>query len=202
MCEENSVDDLFNNNIDLVKRLVNKLYNYYYDKEDLYQVGLMGLYNASLHFDKNKNVKFTTYAVYYILGEIKRELKENRLIKYSQKMYKVKKLIKEGNSINKIIANENVSTSFVIDVYCKSFDLSKIDCTNFDYIKDNTVNNNIFKIAKECLTEKQYNVIINKYIYKLSQNEISKMIGVNQATVSRLESKALNILKNNIDNYK
>ena len=35
---------------------------------------------------KNKNVKFTTYAVYYILGEIKRELKENRLIKYSQKM--------------------------------------------------------------------------------------------------------------------
>lgn len=202
MCQENSVNDLFYNNISLVKCLVNKLNYEFYDKEDLYQVGLMGLHNATINYDKRKNVKFSTYAIYYILGEIKKELRENKLIRYSKKIYKIKKMIIDGKNIEEIVNEENVSKGFVLDVYCKSFEITKIEETEYDYIKDESKKLNIFMIAKECLDELLYKIIVYKYINRLSQSEIGEMIGCNQSKVCRLEKKALKILKEKIVNYK
>ena len=93
------INKLFNDNTYLVDGLIKKMYSLSGIKEDLRQVGLMGLYQAALKFDRSKGVKFTTFATYYILGEIKKELRENKLIKLNTDVYKISKLIKEGSNI-------------------------------------------------------------------------------------------------------
>ena len=70
-------ESLIEKNINLVHLFVNKLNYGYVDREDLFQAGLMGLYEAAKRFDKTKNIKFSTFASYYIIGEIKKELREN-----------------------------------------------------------------------------------------------------------------------------
>ena len=73
----NSKDILVNENIPLVWSLVHRYKNTYYDKEDLFQIGCLGLLKAIDKFDVSFNVAFSTYAVPLILGEIKKFEKLN-----------------------------------------------------------------------------------------------------------------------------
>src|SRR5690606_6137218 len=98
--------DLFNDNIDLVKKIVNKMNYGYVSKDDLMQAGLMGLFQATKNFKESENVKFNTYATYYIIGEIKKELRNNKLIRLNKQMYKIIRIIKENEelSIDEIVS--------------------------------------------------------------------------------------------------
>ena len=83
MCQKNSIDELFYNHVYLVDCIVRKMKYDLMEYDDIYQSGLMGLYEACKHFDKEKGVKFSTFATYYVIGEIKRQMRENQLIIYS-----------------------------------------------------------------------------------------------------------------------
>ena len=85
---------LFYDNVNLVFRIVNRLNYNFHDKDDLIQAGLMGLNQASIHFDPTKNASFPTYATYYIIGEIKKEIRNNRPIKLSKDIYRTLKKLK------------------------------------------------------------------------------------------------------------
>ena len=74
----------------LVKSICNR-YCKYDDFDDLYQVGMIGLINAKKKYKENKNTKFSTYAYYYILGEVTKYIRENRLIKISPEIIKLSK---------------------------------------------------------------------------------------------------------------
>ena len=66
-----SIEDVLIENERLVYSIINK-FGSYQDKDDLYQVGMIGLINAYKNFDSSKNTKFSSYAYFYILGEVKK----------------------------------------------------------------------------------------------------------------------------------
>ena len=88
--------DLFEDNIALVKKIVYKMTKVYgYSQfDDLMQAGLMGLFHATKNFKENLGVKFNTYATYYIIGEIKKELRSTNLIKLNREIYRIIKYLK------------------------------------------------------------------------------------------------------------
>ena len=77
-------------NIGLVKTIVNRFKVSDFDKDDLMQAGLIGLWKAAYHYNEKMNVKFSTYACKFIMGEIKEEMKKFNMIKISRKYYKWK----------------------------------------------------------------------------------------------------------------
>ena len=82
----NSKEILVNENIPLVWSIVHRYKNTYYDKEDLFQIGCLGLLKAIDKFDTSFNVAFSTYAVPLILGEIKKFFRDDGAIKVSRSL--------------------------------------------------------------------------------------------------------------------
>lgn len=76
-----------------------KKYSYNNDIEDLYQVGMIGLFNANKKFNPEFNIKFSSYAYPYIQGEILKYVKENRLIKINSNTIKLNKLINKTKEV-------------------------------------------------------------------------------------------------------
>ena len=79
----------------LVWSIVSK-YSHFFDKEDLYQVGMIGLMNAYGNYDASRGTKFSTYAYPYILGEISKYVADNRAIKVSKEYIKINKAVERG----------------------------------------------------------------------------------------------------------
>ena len=96
---ENVRDDLINGNLRLVLSVLKKFYNKSDNLDDLFQIGCVGLIKAIDNFDLSYNVKFSTYAVPMILGEIKRYIRDNNSIRISRSLkdiaYKVLKFKEE-----------------------------------------------------------------------------------------------------------
>ena len=82
--DKNARDVLVENNLGLVRFIVKRFQNRGYDMEDLFQIGCIGLVKAVDQFDMEYNVKFSTYAVPLITGEIKRFLRDDGMIKISR----------------------------------------------------------------------------------------------------------------------
>ena len=82
-------EKVIEDNIGLVKTIVSRFNVSKFDKDDLMQAGLIGLWKAAYHYNEEMGVKFSTYSVKYILGEIKNELKNLNVIKVSRKYYSI-----------------------------------------------------------------------------------------------------------------
>ena len=82
--EENSKSILFSENAPLIKSLVNRFKNKGVEQEDLYQIACIGFLKAINNFDENFGVKFSTYSVPMVIGEIKRYMRDNGAIKVSR----------------------------------------------------------------------------------------------------------------------
>ena len=82
-----SLDECLKQNSNLVYSICSK-YQGYSDKEDLHQQGMIGLINAYNNFDKDKNVKFSTYAFPFVVGEVSKYVRENNNIKVSKERIK------------------------------------------------------------------------------------------------------------------
>ena len=105
-------DELFMSHIFIVDGIIKKLYYNNYLKDDLRQVGLIGLFKASNKYNYSFGVKFSTYATYFILGEIKRELRNNKNIRLGQKTIKIISLL---NKISADVINSPLFLHFCID---------------------------------------------------------------------------------------
>ncbi len=94
--DKNARDILVEKNLGLVRFIVKRFQNRGYDMEDLFQIGCIGLVKAVDQFDTEYNVKFSTYAVPLITGEIKRFLRDDGMIKISRSLkengYRIKRL--------------------------------------------------------------------------------------------------------------
>ena len=128
--------DKITKNIDLVDRIINKLYYYNYLRDDLRQVALMGLFKAVNKYNDEYGVLFSTYASYFIIGEIKRELRNNKLIKTGKKVTKVITLLHDNYTLKEIkevtgFADDIIYTGLMYKDNIKSCEVEIIDLIPF-----------------------------------------------------------------------
>ena len=197
-----SSDDLFMSHIFIVDGIIKKLYYNNYLKDDLRQVGLIGLFKASNKYNLSFGVKFSTYASYFILGEIKRELRNNKNIRVGQKTMKIINLLNENRSIEEIqsigYTNDDICLAIEYkDTKYVDLEISNLDSECYDY---NYNSLSLEKVA-DVLSGDLFLVIKYKYFYNLSQKDIGFKLNYSQSKVSRLEEVALNILKKHYDSY-
>lgn len=215
-------EKLITENSPLIKSVIKIYINKGIDYDDLFQLGSLGFLKAINNFDKSFNVKFSTYAVPMIAGEIKRFLRDNGIIKISRKIktlsLKINKFIDEyTNKYEKSPTIEEIAKKFEIDtnevVYAMESskqiislnttigdeedgkDMYLIDRVENDQpIEKDIDNHTIYKII-EHLPPRDKKIIILRYFRDKTQKEIAEEIGVSQVQISRLESKILKRLK-------
>lgn len=213
------MDDITNlimNNERLIYSIASYFRNYN-SKEDLYQAGCLGLVTAYKKYDKSMNCKFTTYAYPFILGEMRKLVREDKGIKISREISKLnlkiekayillsQKLMKEPTTLE--IANYleipeyHVSEAILSLNKIKSIDepvsTEGKDLTLQDVIgkSDNIDDLIMLKESLSKLNNEEKRIIDSRYIKNYTQSETSKIIGMSQVQVSRKEQKVLSKLK-------
>lgn len=215
-------DQFIRCNLKLVLSVVQRFINRKENLDDIFQIGTIGLIKAIENFDFKFNVKFSTYAVPMIIGEIKRYLRDYSSIRVSRSLkdiaYRALKLKEEENKPNmtsaQIAEKLGVSEEEVIlalesllepfSLYASAFNDDSDGVYLLDQIKDNADNEEKWvevisirqAIAK--LADKEKDIIYMRYYQGKTQNEIAADIGISQAQVSRLEKIALKKMKETI----
>lgn len=190
--------------------------------DDMFQVGCVGLLKAIDNFDETLNVKFSTYAVPMIIGEIRRFLRDNNSVRVSRSLrdiaYKAlqakdelsQKSIHEPSldEIAKIIDVPVKMVTFALDAISETVSLSDpiySDGTDtihlMDQIADNKQSDELLheqiaiKDAIKTLSGREKEILLMRYYVGKTQMEVSEEIGISQAQVSRLEKNALKSIK-------
>lgn len=199
-----------------------KDYNKYIDKDDLYQVGVIGLINAYNNFKKEKGVKFSTYAYMYIQGEIKKFLRENRTFKINKDTNKLCNSIKKAKNIleqklmkepsTKELAEflelpeKDIELALGIEQPVQSSDKPIISSNKevilYDIIPSKEKISNLDRISlKEELSKLNYidkRILQERYYNGRTQSEVASILGMSQVKVSREEKKVLAKLRSNM----
>lgn len=202
----------------LVYSIINKYSGF--DKDDLYQVGIMGLVQAYKNYKSNFNVKFSSYAYYYILGEVTKYIRENKSIRVSKDILKLKSLIDKTKSlmmqrlgreptISEVSLYLEIDEEKVSDVLCSVCDVKSLDYVydedgNEMYASLGVYDNNMdldfinLRDVVDGLSDDEKELIISRYFEDMTQCEVSEKLGISQVQVSRKENKILEKLKNKI----
>lgn len=203
-------------NENLVYSIINKCGGYY-DVDDLYQVGMIGLINASKNYKEGAGVKFSTYAYTYVLGEVTKYMRENRDIKVSRDVIKLKQSISKARdhlrqklqrepsdlelSLILEIDEEKIAEieSVCADVKSLDYSYSDEDMNLYQSIKveEKEINPNILDLRESIknLNDEERKLIYSRYYCDLTQSETSREMGMSQVQVSRKETKILQKLK-------
>lgn len=209
-------------NLRLVLSVIQRFNNRGENVDDLFQVGCIGLIKAIDNFDLNQNVKFSTYAVPMVIGEIRRYLRDNNSIRVSRSLrdiaYKAlqirDKLISKNNKeptvteIAKELKLPREDVIFALDaiqdpislfepIYHDGGDaifvLDQIsDTKNID---DSWIENISIKQALQKLNEREKLILKLRFFEGKTQMEVADEIGISQAQVSRLEKTALSHMR-------
>lgn len=212
---------LLEGNYPLIKSIVKRYLRKGIDYEDLYQLGCVGFLKAISNFDSNFGVKFSTYAVPMIAGEIKRFLRDDGEIKISRSIkqlsIKINKYMEEvqaqGNSApttkelaEKFEASEEdvvmaVDSAFcLVSLYEKTIDKQESSPNLIDTIakvedEDRRIEQIMLKKLIQELPEKEKKVLLLRYFRGKTQTEIASMLGISQVQVSRIESRTISTLR-------
>ncbi|ACB86417.1 RNA polymerase sporulation sigma factor SigG [Natranaerobius thermophilus] len=216
--DEQAKQELINGNLRLVLSVINKFKNRGENLDDLFQVGCLGLVKAVDNFDPKQGVKFSTYAVPMIMGEIKRYLRDDSPMRVSrslkllgQEAAKAKEKLRKEKpyepTIEELASELNISREELVEALNSSseplslYDPVYSDSTDpvllVDQIKDeeerleNWVENMTLKEAIAKLPERQRNIVNRRFFKGQTQVEVSDELNISQAQVSRLEKSAL-----------
>lgn len=214
-------DKLISGNLRLVLSVVQRFSNRGENPDDLFQVGCIGLIKSIDNFDINQNVRFSTYAVPMIIGEIRRYLRDNNSIRVSRSIkdtaYKAmqakEKLINKNQkepTITEIAEELNIPCSEVVialesivdpvSLYEPVFSDGGDTIYVLDQIGDNNDDKNwldeiCIKESIKNLNEREKRILSLRFMQGKTQMEVSEEIGISQAQVSRLEKFALKKIK-------
>jgi RNA polymerase sporulation-specific sigma factor len=218
--EKNIKSDLVKYNLKLVLSILKKYHNKCDNMDDLFQIGVIGLIKAIDNFDISFGVKFSTYAVFMIEGEIKRYIRDNSQIRISRGIKELSYEIINFRETYFINYSEYPSNEIV----CEEFDISSyelylalnslVEPTSIfepiyndggetiyllDQLEDaNTKDLNSLISLKEALNkikEREKYVIEKRYFEGYSQSELAELLSISQAQVSRIENHALSSIK-------
>ncbi len=220
--DEEAQSILVRHNLGLVRSVLKRFTNRGYETEDLFQLGSIGLIKAIQKFDTKYQVRFSTYAVPMIIGEIKRFLRDDGIIKVSRSLKQTAtkaKIAKE--SLSKKLGREptiqeisdeikldkeeiimaldsNHAPEYLYDVIHKNdgSPIHLIDRVGNNENEDIEVLDRItLKEAISKLRPRERQIIIMRYFSDKTQTEIAKMLGISQVQVSRIEKRVLQNMK-------
>ncbi len=209
---------LIEENMGLVYSIAKRFYNRGYDNDDINQLGAIGLLRAIEKFDLSQNVCFSTYAVPLILGEIKRFLRDDGIIKVSRSIKQTATQVSHfievqqkatgvtpgiediskalGIEIEEIIASQDATKP------PESISSERDNGTRRleDFLKSEISENEILtkidiKTAIASLSEREKTIISMRYFLDKPQKDIAQKLGISQVQVSRLEKKILEKLR-------
>ena len=186
-----------------------------FDQDDLYQVGMIGLINAYKNFDQSKNTKFSSYAYFYILGEVKKYVRESLGIKQDKKMEHLYLLVEKATMLltQKLMrypTNKDIAEYLELDVdMVREIKASKVLIDSLDQeIEDTSLYDRIgydevsyspelldLRSELDNLEEFDRELIYERYYEDKTQKETSENLGVNQVKVSRSEKVILERLR-------
>ena len=212
---------LIEHNVSLVKCIVKRYLGKGVDYDDLFQIACMGFLKAIMGFDEKFGVKFSTYAVPMIAGEIKRFMRDDGSVKVSRAM---KQTAKEINTFIEeyVLANGKQPT---VSVIAEKFSLDEAETVfimgsskmplslygGADFKdgkereliemlpakddQDEWLDKMLLKGAIEALSDRDKKIIVLRYFRDMTQSEVAQKIGVSQVQVSRIENKIIKRFK-------
>lgn len=220
--DKDARDKYIKGNLRLVLSIVQRYAGGGENLDDLFQIGCIGLIKAIDNFDISQNVKFSTYAVPMIIGEIRRFMRDNSEIRVSRSLrdtaykaiYAKEKLIKEKQkepTIGEIAAEIGISKEDIVmamdaiqtpvSLYEPVYNDGGDTLYVMDQISDQKstediwVNNIALAEAIKKLGEKEREIINLRFFSGKTQMEVARMVGISQAQVSRLEKNALKSMR-------
>ena len=196
-------------NLRLVLSVIKRFSNSSENADDLFQIGCIGLIKAIDNFDTTLNVRFSTYAVPMIIGEIRRYLRDNNAIRVSRSLrdtaYRAicaRELYLKQNqkepSIEEIAAEIQSPMSLYEPVYTEGGDTLYVmdQLSDKKNKEENWVQNLALQDAVARLNERERQIIRMRFYEGQTQMEVAREIGISQAQVSRLEKSALRSMRN------
>lgn len=219
-------DELINGNLKLVLSILKKYQNRCDNMDDLFQIGCIGLIKAIDNFDLSHEVKFSTYAVPMIVGEIKRYLRDNNSIRVSRSVKdlalkiirkkeemiiikgrepSMKELAKELEITEYELANALDSMKDVMSMFEPIYNDGSDTIYLCDQLEDK--HNKLYdletrislKEALKKIKEKEKYILLERFIYGKTQVELAEELGISQAQISRLEKSGIDSIKRMID---
>jgi len=221
--DKNAMAELVQENQGLIWNIAKRFLGRGYDKEDIYQIGCMGFIKAIRRFDASFEVRLSTYAVPYILGEIKKFLRDDGPVKVSRSLKELnvkinelqKEYLKQGKEISLIeiskilktpkediiLAIESSQSTESIESAVYSNNKSGNSVSIIDTLSTNkdeaTLITNKIAIQKmiQNLEERDKELILLRFYRDKTQSEVAKILGISQVQVSRIEKKILGSMK-------
>ena len=221
------LEKLINNNNGLIWSIVKRFQGRGYEKEDLYQIACMGFIKSVKRFDANYEVRLSTYAVPYMIGEIKRYIRDDGSIKVSRSIkelgIKIRELQKEyfykkGKDISIeeiekelkvskediVLAMEATRKPESIEENVKGNSKNEKSINLIDRLSSNKDEEEILtnklvinELIKD-LNERDRKVILLRFFKEKTQSQVAKILGVTQVQISRIERRVLNSMKNKL----
>lgn len=222
--DEKAKELLFVSNTPLIKSVIRKFRNKGIEYDDLFEIGSLGFLKAIKNFDSSFNVKFSTYAVPMIVGEIKRYIRDNGAIKVSRRI----KIM--ASKINRFIDEYTLSSGEVpkVEYIAEKFgttpedvvlclDSARMPVSIYDRVDGDddgmelcekidggeSEEDKLLKIQLydelEKLGEREKKIIYLRYFRAETQSEVAEGLGISQVQVSRIENKVLEKLKEKFD---
>jgi len=223
--DDGAAEQLIKENSGLIWSVVKKFAKRGYELDDLYQIGAIGLLKCIRKFDSSFDVKFSTYAIPMIIGEIKRFLRDDGIIKVSRPMKEIAtkaryitemltaKLGRQP-TISELAQELSITVEELVVAMEAGLDVESLHATIYqgdgspifliDKVAqnrdsgDSIVNLLTLKQLIARLKPKERQVIILRYFQDKTQMEVAKIIGVSQVQVSRIEKKVLQVLKDGL----
>ena len=209
--DETAKELIVKNNLGLVWSIVHRFKNNYYDKEDLFQIGCIGLMKAINNFDYG--VQFSTYAVPIIMGEIKRYFRDDGTIKVSRSLKELN--IKINKAKEKLITLygyeptvQEIAKELEVDVMdvVEAIDASYYPTSLSEPIyeiedKHHTMwfEKIALKLEIEKLDEKERLILYMRYQLDFNQEKVAQRLNISQVQVSRLEKKIITKLRKHLN---
>ena len=222
--DKNALEELIEENNGLIWSIVKRFYGRGHEPEDLYQIGCLGFIKSIKRFNTDFEVKLSTYAVPYMIGEIKRYIRDDGPVKVSRSIKDLgikirelqkEKINKEGKEpkIQEIAKELNVDLDDVIlameatnsvesiegTKHINNKDgksISLLDTLSTEKNEEETITNKlaIGQLLKE-LKDREKEIILLRYYKEKTQAQVAKILGISQVQVSRLERKILENMK-------
>ena len=215
-----ALEDLIKKNTGLIWCIVKRFYGRGYDLEDLYQIGSIGFIKAIKRFNIEYEFKLSTFAVPYIMGEIKKFIRDDGMIKISRRVkelsFKIKDIEKDYfarngeaitiKEISKILNETEENICLAIDssrqiesINEEIFENGKEEKIERVIGKDDDQNKLVDKLTINDMVEKlglrEKTIIKLRYFKEKTQSQVASILGISQVQVSRIEKRVLDEMK-------
>ena len=214
-------EELINGNLRLVLSVIQRFMNRGENPDDLFQVGCIGLIKAIDNFDLSQEVRFSTYAVPMIIGEIRRYLRDNNAVRVSRSMRdtaykaiqakeKLSNELQRDPTVEEIAKELDIKKESVVlaleaivepvslyePVYSEGGDaIYVMDQIGDGNLSDSWVDEILIRQAMEDLSDREKRILNLRFMVGKTQTEVAAEVGISQAQVSRLEKGAIKKIK-------